>query len=628
MQGRKISFALAIVALLSAEAGAAPASTLKDAVKKAIVSNPEVQARWHDFLASQDEVDVARGGYYPRLDLSAGVGRENIKQPSLPSDSFTRRGAALTLNQMLYDGFATKSEVTKLAYAKLTRYYEVLDATESTALEVTRAYEDVLRYRELSRLAQENYAQHKQIFDQIQQRVQAGVGRRVDLEQAGGRLALAQSNLLTEASNLHDVSARYQRIVGELPAGEMVSPELLKQGIPASIEEALKLAFQGSPAFNAAIENVRAAQAEIGTAKANFHPRVDLRASKDIAFNDNGVSGRRDDEIIELVLNYNLFKGGSDRARVNQFSKRLELARDLRDKSCRDIRQTLAIAYNDVGRLSKQLAFLDQHQLSIEKAREAYRKQFDIGQRTLLDLLDTENEYFQARRAYANANYDYAIAHARTLAGMGALVPALQVARDGMPTAQELGQDRKGVDAADIQCPGEAPVLAINELEIAQAKPVPPPPPLPEKPIATAGPTVQQALNGWAAAWSAKDTPRYLGFYSKNFQPEDGRSLEQWTKERRARLAKPGEIRVDISDLKVDQASPDKAVTEFRQVYTSQDFRDIVNKRLDWEREAGQWKIKREQVLSSLANLDGTQNPKSKKAKKRARLCPCPVTAK
>ena len=99
-------------------------------------------------------------------------------------------------------------------------------------------------------------------------------------------------------------------------------------------------------------------------------------------------------------------------------------------------------------------------------------------------------------------------------------------------------------------------------------------------------------------------------------------------KERRSRLAKPGDIRVDISDLKVDQASPDKAVTEFRQVYTSQDYRDIVSKRLDWEREAGQWKIQREQVLSSLASLDGSQKPLTKKAKKRVKYCPCPVSAK
>ena len=103
--------------------------------------------------------------------------------------------------------------------------------------------------------------------------------------------------------------------------------------------------------------------------------------------------------------------------------------------------------------------FLDQHQLSIEKAREAYRKQFDIGQRTLLDLLDTENEYFQARRAYTNATYEYAIAHARRLAGMGMLLSALQVSREGLPTVQELGQDRLEVNV-DSQCPAEAPYVA------------------------------------------------------------------------------------------------------------------------------------------------------------------------
>ena len=77
--------------------------------------------------------------------------------------------------------------------------------------------------------------------------------------------------------------------------------------------------------------------------------------------------------------------------------------------------------------------FLDLHQLSIEIAREAYRKQFDIGQRTLLDLLDTENEYLQANRAYTNATYKYAIARARTWAGMGGLLAALQVSLTDCP---------------------------------------------------------------------------------------------------------------------------------------------------------------------------------------------------
>ena len=460
---------VARIILLTAMAGlfpafaAAQAVSLQEAVKQAITTNPDVQARWHTFKAAIHEQEVARGGYFPRVDLTSGVGRESLVQPNQPANTYIRRSAVLSLTQMLFDGFATRNEVARLGYTKLGRYYEVLDVSETTALDATRAYLDVMRYRELARLAQENFARHDQLFGQIQERVQAGVGRRVDFEQASGRLALAQSNMLTEASNLHDVSARYQRIVGTLPPGEMIAPELIKQGIPPSIEEALRLAYQGSPAFNAAIENVRAAQAEARGRQSNFMPRIDLRARKDINDNFLGVTGRRDNEVVELVLNYNLFKGGSDTALLRQYAERLKQSQDLRERSCREIRQTITIAFKDIQSIGRQLVFLDQHQLSIEKAREAYRKQFEIGQRTLLDLLDTENEYFQARRAYVNASFEHAIAHARTLAGMGKLLASLQVNRDGMPSEKELGQDRFEVDP-DSQCPAESPSVEAYDL--------------------------------------------------------------------------------------------------------------------------------------------------------------------
>ena len=601
MPVRKIVLSLTVMSMLSAPAAAQAPFTLQDTVKSAIVSNPEVQARWHAFQSSLHEQDVARGGYFPRVDISTGAGRESLTQPNLPTNNFTRRGATLSLNQMIFDGFATRDEVARLGYTKLVRYYEVLDASEAIALEASRAFLDVLRYRELSQLAQENFTQHEQVFNQIQQRVQAGVGRRVDFEQAGGRLALAQSNMLTEASNLHDVSARYQRIVGELPPDEMIAPELFKQGIPPSVEEALKLAYQGSPAFNAAIENVRAAQAEAHGRQANFLPRVDLRARKGIAYNENGISGRRDEQVVEVVLNYNLFKGGSDQAISRQYVAQLKQSKDLRDKICRDIRQTLTIAFNDIQNLSRQLGFLDQHQLSIEKAREAYRKQYDIGQRTLLDLLDTENEYFQARRAYTNATYEHAIAHIRTLAGMGNLLSALQAGRDGIPTAKDLGQDRLDVDA-ESQCPAIAPFVASGNTKPApnavQASPLPAPKPVPI-PAAIPSESITQALSGWAAAWSAKDLARYKAYYAKNFEPEDGRSLAQWASDSQARLSKPGEIKLDIGDVTLHSSDADTSTTEFRQVYSRAGYRDVVTKRLEWSREGDRWKIRRELVLTT-----------------------------
>ncbi len=627
MGGRNVVVCLAIMGLLATPVAAQTPVTLQQAVKNAISSNPEVQARWHTFLSSQHEQDVARGGYYPRVDLTTGIGRENLSQPNRADTNLTRRGAVLSFNQMLYDGFSTRDEVARLAYAKLVRYYEVLDASETAALETTRAYLDVLRFRELSVLAKDNYAQHEQVFNQIQERVQAGVGRRVDFEQASGRLALSQSNILTEASNLNDVSARYLRLVGELPTDDMVQPELYSQGIPTSTEEALKLAYQGNPVFNAAIENVRSAQAEASGRQSNFHPRVDLRARKDIANNNDGITGRRDEQVIELVLNYNLFKGGSDRALVRQFAERLNVSKDLRDKACRDVRQTLSIAYHDIENLTRQLDFLDQHQLSIEKTREAYSKQFDIGQRTLLDLLDTENEYFQARRAYVNASYDRAIAYARTQAGMGNLLAALQVGRDNLPTLKELGQDRWQVDPAS-QCPAVAPlvtvssdILAPRKVEAALAKPIAP------LPVAVPPETLPQALAGWAAAWSSKDFPRYREYYAKSFTPEDGVSLTKWSSERAVHLSKPGNITIGIDGLKVSNPEADKGVTEFKQTYTSANYRDEVDKRMEWVRDGNRWKIQREQVLATTkANVSNLVKPvkkKRKRVKKPTQKCDC-----
>jgi len=379
------------------------------AARKAVASNPEVQARWNGFKAAGNERDVARGGFLPQLDLTASLGRESRVSPARPGGgSYDFNATQLTLNQMLFDGLFTASEAKRLGYAKLTRYYELAEASETAALEAVRAYADVVRYRELVDAATQNYVEHKQATGQVEERANAGVGRRVDVEQANGRLALAESNLLTELTNLHDVSASYLRIVGERPPGNLPPlPESFKLGtLPASTDALMRDGLQGSPVLNAAVENVRASAMAIESRKAAYMPRLDLRAYSSRNNDIGGIPGNTRVNGVELVLNYNLFRGGADKARERQAVDQKEQARDLQEKACRDLRQTLSIAYSDVRSLSEQQRYLDQHRLSTEKSREAYRQQFDIGQRTLLDLLDSQNEYFEATRAYINARHN------------------------------------------------------------------------------------------------------------------------------------------------------------------------------------------------------------------------------
>ncbi|MDR2839602.1 MAG: TolC family outer membrane protein, partial [Azonexus sp.] len=427
--------------------------TLKEAVQRAVLQSPEVTNRWHVYKAANEEIGVARGGYFPSLDLSAGVGREHLKVNPTPAQDYTRSGARLTLTQMLFDGLATPNEVSRLNKALLVRYYELLDASENTALAAAQAYLDVLRYRELVRLAEENYVQHKTTHDQVQQRVQSGVGRRVDVEQAGSRLALAEINLTTEVANLHDVSARYQRLIGALPPAAVVVPDDLSSLLPASSNAALSGFYRSNPTLLAAVENVEAAQYDISVRRAAYMPRVDLRAWTDNSQHYMGDPGYRGYNGAEIVLNWNLFRGGSDRARERQYMENRNTALDLREKACRDSRQTLLIAYNDVSNLRQRKAQLDIQVPLLERTLVAYRDQFNIGQRSLLDLLDTVNELLSARRNAVNNNADLSLAYLRTYAGMGTLLQALGLQR--LDTEEPESGDLATVNASDL-CPAEA----------------------------------------------------------------------------------------------------------------------------------------------------------------------------
>ena len=453
---------------------------LKQLVEKVISSNPEVQARYHDYLGAGYEQDVVKGGFLPKADIVSTY----RKQEDMDGGISRRNGTAipkfnneLVLRQMIFDGFATSSEVNRLGHAKRVRFYELQSAMQNTTLEFMRSYIDTLRYRQLSEYAKTNYVVHKQLYDRIKDRVDAGVARKVDLEQASGRLALAESNLLTESTNLHDVTARMQRLMGELPPQTLEQPEFYKSGAEATSTEALKVAYLRNPDVLSTIEDIQAAKDEVKTREAKYMPRLDLQARKNLGTSNDGRDSSSAADVLELTMNFNLFNGFSDKALVSQTIEKMNTATDQRDKACVDTRQLVTIAYNDIVQLKAQMEYRDRHQKAIESAREAYRKQFDIGQRTLLDLLDTENEYFQARRAFSNTEYDVQAAYARLYASQGELLNKIGSTRPGLPEVnREAYMDQanvcEAVAATQVNIDKEALLADAKPLSIAP-KPVP-----------------------------------------------------------------------------------------------------------------------------------------------------------
>ncbi len=644
------SIALAAAALAGAlaclPAQAQSLDATRSAVQRALQTNPDVTSRLNAYLGKIEAQSVAAAGYKPRLDLNANVGQDRSQNRGVPGwQNIERAGAGLTLTQVLWDGLATRDQVTRAGHDRLGRWFDLVEASEQTALEATRAVYDVQRLRKLVALAEDNLLQHQQAATKLESRVKAGVGRGVDLDQARARLALAEANRDTELSNLHDVAARFQRIVGETPTADMGAVELLRSGLPSSADEAVQQALSRSAAIASGIEGVRAARASVAASRSAMHPQVSARANVGGGRNLAGVDGRKADASVELLLNWNLYNGGADGARVREQQQGVQQAMDLRDRACRDTRQTALVAFNDANKLTSQLNTLGRNSAAIERARDAYRQQFDIGQRSLLDLLNAENEAYTARRSLTNAVYDRAIAYARTLAAVTQLNVQLGIARTVLPAdatrwtaagdaagrcpavAVDVTPLRSGADM-NLQLAGVPPAPVATTFAAPAAGSVGPvastalamaatssamPLERAERDrerseraermageraalAATGGATVANRVQAWARSMRSRDVNALSSFYVPGFKGA-APSPAAWALQQKRQLAGRGELDLELEDVTVKDLPGGQIESRFLQSMTTENGIEVHNMSQTWQQVGGQWRIVRERRL-------------------------------
>jgi adhesin transport system outer membrane protein len=440
------------------QAAAANVSGLKEAITQGVMISPRVNADWYNFAAKGYAEQSARGSYYPSVDLASRIGREDRDTPLIDLGDFGYDATQFSITQMLFDGFATRDEVARLGYDKLSQYYNFKRASEEVALEVAVTYLDTVKYQRLVDFARANLQVHRSIHAQIAERAGGGVSQGVDLDQAVARVGLAETNLVIEVANLNDVLNRFQRLVGAYPGANLAVPAVPEGEIPELRGAALEIAYQRSPVINSAIENLRAAQEALNLTNAPMMPRFDLRYRNEVAHDTDSIDGRFSTEAVELVMTYNLYRGGADSARKREYYNLYNAAIEERKQACLNVRQEISNNFNELAALREQVVLTEVSRKAQNATRKAYRDQFDRGRRSLLDLLDSQNEYFDAERSNINAIVDEVASQARTLANMGLLLASLEV--DGLNAEKVAGMDLDLTrDPSDKNtqalCPGE-----------------------------------------------------------------------------------------------------------------------------------------------------------------------------
>ncbi|WP_273150213.1 TolC family outer membrane protein [Methylophaga thiooxydans] len=422
---------LALVFPLYLMVGTSSAATLQEAVDATVKTNPDVLAAVHERQAVSKEVDQAKAGYYPTLDLQVGTGWEMTDNPSTRGSGkgevhLNRDEARLDARQMLFDGMETKNEVERQEARTNSRAFSVFSSAENTGLDAVEAYLNVLRRQHLVELAQTNLEAHQRTHDQIMLRSERGVGRKADMDQSLGRLALAEANLMSEQSNLRDAETSYIRVVGMEP-DTLSQPDSPISLIPQTRDEAIATAVDNHPTLRLAAFDVESAQAQHATAKAPFYPDLHLELGTRADHDIDGQEGKDKDLYAMLRLRYNLANGGRDTARREETAFLINQAAEIRNNTHRQVEESVRLSWNAWETVKRQMSFRRQHVESSEKSRDAYQQQFSLGQRTLLDLLDSENEVFSARTALVNTQYDEMFAMYRILNSMGMLLQGLNV---------------------------------------------------------------------------------------------------------------------------------------------------------------------------------------------------------
>jgi adhesin transport system outer membrane protein len=489
--GLKTLFAAGVVGAVAVTAGSTSvyALTLEEAVGLAIQTNPRVGVVSSDRLAVGRELRQARALYLPQIDLRAAAGPEytdnstTLARGKDDGDVRFRKEASLTLSQLLFDGFYADSEVDRQHARVSSAAARVAETAEFVALDGVEAYLEVLRHRERVTIAEENVQTHRNMLDTVRRRASAGGGSIGDVRQAETRLASAQSALIVTQGDLRDAEALFIRVVGQAP-DTLTRPALPSGTVPPTVDEVIAQAVAHSPTIAISRADAATSEALVVQQESSLYPDLRLELLGGVRDDADGETTTDYTASALIVMRWNLYRGGADDARIREFKYRLEEARAQVQATQRDVEEEVRRSWNAVMVAHANVGVLTQELQAAEQTRTVYSQQFDLGQRSLIDLLDSDNDVYRSRDNLTTAQYAELFASYRLLASAGLLVQDLGVALPS--TAQQTGAT---VATAGEPAPENPGIPAPAQPLSAEPQPLQPAQPGAPEPLPFAAPT-------------------------------------------------------------------------------------------------------------------------------------------
>ena len=379
-----------------------PVVGLDQSAYMALRSHPKILISRNNIDVSKQQLTKVESAFLPSISLSLGIGREDSNNASsraangYGSSEMERRESAVTVSQMLFDGFnadnlrrSQQETITaeELAYQNLA---------SELALKAIEVHLDVASKNKTLEDHLTNLKVHEKIAKDIGLRVRSGKDDRARVSQISARLSLALANLENAKNQVLSANSNYLREVGELP-GKRLSfyGKLFK--MPESESELVDSVLSNNIFLHSKLREVVSQKFQEKASISNHLPSLYLESGASWNTNLDAVRGRNSDAFVMLRMRYDLFKGGADSANRRIEKRQTQSLRYELDDLQRALKSEASQAWYSYQSNSKRTNYLQDYVESAQTTKVAYAQQFNIGQRSLIDLLDAENELLKAK---------------------------------------------------------------------------------------------------------------------------------------------------------------------------------------------------------------------------------------
>jgi adhesin transport system outer membrane protein len=425
---RVLSVAVSALILGCAFSGGAAAQSaflINDALKQAIKTHPGVGEASANRRATQSELRQQQSTLLPQIRIETRNGPERFNQNVVPAPLgnnrwYNGRSASVVVRQLLFDGFTSINEIWRQAARVDAAAARVQERTELLALDAAEAYIDIIRYQRLIAVAQDNVRVHRGLLANVTSRFQGGRSGEGDLEQTRERVENAQATLAQFQQSLDEARAKYRRAVGIEPINLRTPGRL--GGMPSSRDKALAIAVRFNPTIKAAGADAKAAKYAFDSTAGAFVPNVYLEARGTTGVDSDGYVGHRDDVSAKVVMSWDIFRGGQDSWRRNEMSERYIESTMRHARLQRDAIESIDRAWAARTLTASRIASLNRQITSDRKVIVSYKKEYELGQRSLVDLLNGQNQLFNGLVSLISTQSVAVFADYQLLAAMGGLI--------------------------------------------------------------------------------------------------------------------------------------------------------------------------------------------------------------